>query len=153
MALARVRISQGKGKGRHARVVASGSYRPDSGHTLGVEEFLAPGCPRCYSNEFVYIRHPTHPGKPRNSWHQDVPAGATETGTTTSSSQQTVHARPSTRDGAPVNTHEPLNHAPSRALNGLRVKHDVQTGAPFTGSMNTQQLPLECPVYSYAVGL
>ena len=32
--------------------------------------------------------------------------------------------------------HEPLKHALSRALNGLRVKHDVESGAPFTGEQN-----------------
>ena len=32
--------------------------------------------------------------------------------------------------------HEPLKYALSRALNGLRVKHDVESGAPFTGEQN-----------------
>ena len=32
--------------------------------------------------------------------------------------------------------HEPLKYALSRALNGLRVKHDVENGAPFTGDQN-----------------
>ena len=29
--------------------------------------------------------------------------------------------------------HEPLKYALSRALNGLRAKHDVESGPPFTG--------------------
>ncbi|CAB1119445.1 unnamed protein product [Ectocarpus sp. CCAP 1310/34] len=48
----------------------------------------------------------------------------------------TVHARTCRRDGAQVNMHEPLKYALSRALNGLRVKHDVESGAPFTGERN-----------------
>ncbi|CAB1101457.1 ABC [Ectocarpus sp. CCAP 1310/34] len=48
----------------------------------------------------------------------------------------TVHARTCPRDGAQVNMHEPLKYALSRALNGLRVKHDVESGAPFTGERN-----------------
>ena len=32
--------------------------------------------------------------------------------------------------------HEPLKYALSRVLNGLRVKHDVESGAPFTGDQN-----------------
>ena len=32
--------------------------------------------------------------------------------------------------------HKPLKYALSRALNGLRVKHDVESGAPFTGERN-----------------
>ena len=32
--------------------------------------------------------------------------------------------------------HGPLKYALSRALNGLRVKHDVESGAPFTGDQN-----------------
>ncbi|CAB1115520.1 unnamed protein product [Ectocarpus sp. CCAP 1310/34] len=48
----------------------------------------------------------------------------------------TVHARTCRRDGAQVNMHEPLKYALSRALNGLCVKHDVESGAPFTGERN-----------------
>ncbi|CAB1114220.1 unnamed protein product [Ectocarpus sp. CCAP 1310/34] len=48
----------------------------------------------------------------------------------------TVHARTCPRDGAQVNMNEPLKYALSRALNGLRVKHDVESGAPFTGERN-----------------
>ena len=32
--------------------------------------------------------------------------------------------------------HEPLKYAISRALTGLGVKHDVESGAPFTGERN-----------------
>ena len=32
--------------------------------------------------------------------------------------------------------HEPLKYAISRALTGLVVKHDVESGAPFTGERN-----------------
>ena len=32
--------------------------------------------------------------------------------------------------------HEPLKYALSRALTGLGVKHDVETGAPFTDERN-----------------
>ena len=32
--------------------------------------------------------------------------------------------------------HEPLKYALSRALNGLRVKHDVESGAPLKGAQN-----------------
>ena len=80
----------------------AGDYR---GCMLGVEEFLAQGCPRC------------HRGRD----------GPTIT---------TVHARTCPRDGAQVNMHEPLKYALSRALRGLRVQHDVGSGAPFTGDRN-----------------
>ena len=60
---------------------------------------------------------------------------ATEAGNTIFS-QRTVHARTCPRDGAQVNMHEPLKYALSRALTGLGVKHDVETGAPFTGERN-----------------
>ena len=50
--------------------------------------------------------------------------------------RQTVHARTCPRDGAQVNMHEPLKYALSRALRGLRVQHDVGSGAPFTGDRN-----------------
>ena len=32
--------------------------------------------------------------------------------------------------------HEPLKYAISNALNGIGVKHDVESGAPFTGERN-----------------
>lgn len=32
--------------------------------------------------------------------------------------------------------HEPLKYAMSRALNGIAVKHDVESGAPFTAERN-----------------
>ena len=32
--------------------------------------------------------------------------------------------------------HEPLKHALSRALRGLRMPHDVESGAPFTEARN-----------------
>ena len=40
------------------------------------------------------------------------------------------------RDGAQVNMHKPLKYALSRALNALRVKHDVESRVPFTGDQN-----------------
>ena len=48
----------------------------------------------------------------------------------------TVHARTCHRDGAQVTMHEPLKYAISNALNGIGVKHDVESGAPFTGERN-----------------
>ena len=44
----------------------------------------------------------------------------------------TQHARTCLRDGARETMHEPLKHALSRALRGLRVADDVENGAPFT---------------------
>ena len=85
---------------------------------LGIEEYLATGCPRCHRNR--------------------------DGGTIT-----TMHARTCPRDGAQVNMHEPLKYALSRALNGLRVKHDVESGAPFTGepvSYTHLTLPTICSV-------
>lgn len=39
-----------------------------------------------------------------------------------------VHARTCHQDGAQVNMHEPLKHVISKALNGIAVKHDVESG-------------------------
>ena len=44
----------------------------------------------------------------------------------------TQHARTCPRDGQQVNQHEPLKHAMSSVLNSLSIKHDVESGAPFT---------------------
>ena len=44
----------------------------------------------------------------------------------------TMHARTRPQDGAQVDMHERLKFALSRALCGLRVPHDVESGAPFT---------------------
>ena len=113
MALARVRSSQGPGA--HAffraaptdreRVIPPTELVYATRRALGIEEYLAPGCPRC------------HRGR--------------DGGTIT-----TMHARTCPRDGAQINMHEPLKYALSRALSGLRVKHDVESGAPFTGDQN-----------------
>lgn len=114
MALARVRSSQGKGAHAWLRAAPTDRARefPPNDfvyairRTLGVEEFLATA------------------GCPR--CHR-----SRENNTIT-----TVHARTCPRDGAQVNMHEPLKYALSRALTGLGVKHDVETGAPFTGKRN-----------------
>ena len=44
----------------------------------------------------------------------------------------TQHARTCPRDGQPVNQHEPLKHTMSSVLNSLSIKHDVESGTPFT---------------------
>ena len=113
MVLARVRSSQGPGA--HAffraaptdreRVIPPNEFVYATRRALGIEEYLATGCPRC---------------------HRDRDGGTITT----------MHARTCPRDGAQVNMHEPLKYALSRALNGLRVKHDVESGAPFTGEQN-----------------
>lgn len=48
----------------------------------------------------------------------------------------TTHASRCPRDGAQVNMYEPLKFAMSRALNGISVRHDVESGAFFTGERN-----------------
>lgn len=113
MAKARVRSSQGKGAHAWLRATPTDRARefPSNEFTLairravGVEEFLAQGCPRCHRNR----------------------DGCSIT---------TVHARTCHRDGAQVNMHEPLKYAISQALNDVRVRHDVESGAPFTGNRN-----------------
>ncbi|CAN0450115.1 unnamed protein product, partial [Ectocarpus sp. 12 AP-2014] len=114
MALARVRSSQGKGAHAWLRAASTDGARgfPPNEYayairrTSGVEEFLA------------------STGCPR--CHR-----GRENNTIT-----TAHARTCPRDGAQVDMHEPLKYALSRALTGLGVKHDVETGAPFTGERN-----------------
>lgn len=48
----------------------------------------------------------------------------------------TLHARTWHRDGAQVNMHEPLKFALSKEHSGMGVRHDLDSGAPFTGERN-----------------
>ena len=113
VALARVRSSQGPGAHAffgaaptdRAREIPPNEVVYATRQALGIEQFLAPGCPRCHRSR--------------------------DGGTIT-----TMHARTCPRDGAQVTMHEPLKHALSRALRGLRVPHDVESGAPFTEERN-----------------
>lgn len=110
MALARVRSSQGQGGHAffraaptdRAREIPPNEFVYATRRALGVEEFLAQGCPRC---------------------HRGRDGGVITT----------MHARTCPRDGAQVNMHEPLKYALSRALRGLRVQHDVESGHPSRG--------------------
>ena len=99
VALARVRSSQGPGAHAffgaaptdRAREIPPNEVVYATRQALGIEQFLAPGCPRCHRSR--------------------------DGGTIT-----TMHARTCPRDGAQVTMHEPLKHALSRALRGLRVR-------------------------------
>ena len=113
IAYERVRSSQGKGAHACLRAVPTDKARETGPkeftyalrRALGIEEFLASGCPRCHR-------------------------GREQEGITT------LHARTCHRDGAQVNMHEPLKFASSKALNGMGVRHDLESGAPFTGERN-----------------
>ncbi|CAN0301499.1 unnamed protein product, partial [Scytosiphon promiscuus] len=110
---ARVRSSQAKGAQAWLRATPtdkafgfpSDEFTLALKRSVGLEEYLAPGCPRCYRN--------------RDS------CGISK-----------MHAHSCPRDGAQVNMHETLKYAMSRALNGISVKHDVESGASFTGERN-----------------
>ncbi|CAM9659389.1 unnamed protein product, partial [Scytosiphon promiscuus] len=113
MATARVRSMRGRGAQAWLRAAPTDRAReigPDEftltiRRAVGVEEYLAQGCPRCHRNgESLQIT--------------------------------TLHARTCHRDGAQVNVHELLKYAITKALNGVGVKHDVESGAPFTGERN-----------------
>lgn len=113
IAYERVRSSQGKGARAFSRAAPTDRARETGPNeftyalrrALGIEEFLASGCPRCH----------------RRREQEGI---------------TTLHGRACHRDGAQVNMHEPLKFALSKALNGMGVRHDLESGAPLTGERN-----------------
>jgi len=111
---AQARVRSSRGQGAHAwvramptdqsRVIPSPEHILACRRAIGIEEYLANGCPRCH---------------PRG--HSPI---------------NTQHARTCPRDGQQVNQHEPLKRALSSVLNSLSIKHDLESGAPFTTERN-----------------